>query len=91
MHTVALSNLGRVYTWGCNDEGALGREGAENVPLMVADTLAIPVTDVSAGDSHTIAYNTELNHVYIWGLYRVSNIAHLLKTLYIECHDRQIP
>lgn len=59
MHTVALSNHGKIYTWGCNDEGALGREGPENVPLEVL--MAIPVTDVSAGDSHTIAYNTELN------------------------------
>lgn len=74
MHTVALSNQGKVFTWGCNDEGALGREGAENVPLEVANTLAIPVTDISAGDSHTIAYNTEINHVYIWGLYRVSSL-----------------
>jgi regulator of chromosome condensation len=61
MHTVALSTHGKVYTWGCNDEGALGREGPENTPIEVADTLKIPVTDVSAGDSHTIAYNTELN------------------------------
>lgn len=30
MHTVALSNLGKVFTWGCNDEGTLGREGPEN-------------------------------------------------------------
>ena len=33
MHTVALTNTGIVYTWGCNDEGALGREGPENTPL----------------------------------------------------------
>jgi regulator of chromosome condensation len=72
MHTVALSNLGKVYTWGCNDEGALGREGAENTPLEVP--VAIPITDVSAGDSHTIAYNTSVNQVYIWGLYRVSHL-----------------
>ena len=26
MHTVALTDSGRVYTWGCNDEGALGRK-----------------------------------------------------------------
>ena len=32
MHTVALSSMGKVYTWGCNDEGALGREGPENAP-----------------------------------------------------------
>ena len=28
MHTVALSDEGKVFTWGCNDEGALGREVA---------------------------------------------------------------
>lgn len=26
MHTVALSTYGDVYTWGCNDDGALGRK-----------------------------------------------------------------
>lgn len=57
MHTVALSNQGKVYTWGCNDEGALGRIGAENQPLEVANTLNIPVTDIAAGDCHSIAYN----------------------------------
>lgn len=72
MHTVALSNLGKVYTWGCNDEGALGREGPENQPLEVANTLKIPITNITAGDCHTIAYNEHLNQIYCWGLYRVS-------------------
>ena len=69
MHTVALSNQGKVYTWGCNDEGALGRIGAENAPFEVE--LKIPVTDITAGDCHTIAYNPQINQVYMWGLYRV--------------------
>jgi alpha-tubulin suppressor-like RCC1 family protein len=71
MHTVALSNEGKVYTWGCNDEGALGRTGVENVPHIVDEALAIPITDVSAGDSHSVAYNTELNQIFFWGGYRV--------------------
>ena len=61
MHTVALSTQGRVFTWGCNDDGALGRDGAENVPLPVSDKLNIPVTDITAGDCHTIVYNQSLN------------------------------
>ena len=61
MHTVALSNMGKVYTWGCNDEGALGREGPENQPLEVANTLRIPITNIAAGDCHSIAYNENLN------------------------------
>ena len=72
MHTVALSSAGRVYTWGCNDEGALGRPGQENTPIEVADTMKIPITDITAGDCHTVAYNQNLNQVFLWGLYRVS-------------------
>lgn len=64
MHTVALSNLGIVYTWGCNDEGALGREGPENQPFQVANTLDVPVKDICAGDCHSIAYNSELGRIY---------------------------
>ena len=72
MHTVALASNGSIYTWGCNDEGALGRTGAENTPLRVE---ALPaVTDISAGDSHTIAYNTSSNQVFYWGCYRVSHL-----------------
>lgn len=58
MHTVALANNGVVFTWGCNDEGALGRSGAENTPLQVDASLKEPMTDISAGDSHSVAYNT---------------------------------
>jgi len=71
---VALASNGSVYSWGCNDEGALGRSGAENTPLRVDDALDIPVTDISAGDSHSIAYNTNTNQVNYWGCYRVSNL-----------------
>jgi len=35
LHTVVLSTEGKVYTFGCNDEGALGREGVEKVPILV--------------------------------------------------------
>lgn len=71
MHTVALSSAGKVYTWGCNDEGALGRPGQENAPLEVVDTMKIPITDIAAGDCHTVAYNANLNQIFLWGLYRV--------------------
>ncbi|TRY92027.1 hypothetical protein DNTS_034911 [Danionella cerebrum] len=74
MHTVCLSETGTIYTFGCNDEGALGRdtsvEGTEMVPAQV--DLAEKVVQVSAGDSHTAAL-TEDGAVYVWGSFRDNN------------------
>jgi regulator of chromosome condensation len=74
MHTVALATDGSVFTWGCNDDGALGREGVECLPMKVDSQLNIPITHIAAGDSHSIVYNTEKNKVFYWGCYRVSAI-----------------
>lgn len=71
MHTLVLSTMGKVYSWGCNDDSALGRIGIDNEPGEVK--IPVPVNNISAGDSHSIAYNTELNQVYLWGSYRNSD------------------
>ena len=81
MHTVAIVPSGAVYTWGCNDEGALGRSGIEDKPLLVS-SLPIRCTDASAGDSHTVFYNTDLSRSFFSGLYRVSFAYFLLA---LEC------
>ncbi|XP_063167952.1 regulator of chromosome condensation [Candoia aspera] len=74
VHTVCLSETGQIYTFGCNDEGALGRdtseEGSDSVPGLV--DLKEKVVQVSAGDSHTAAL-TEDGHVFIWGAFRDEN------------------
>lgn len=74
MHTVCLSISGKVYTFGCNDEGALGRdsseEGSETLPGKVE--LEEKVVQVSAGDSHSAAL-TESGLVYVWGSFRDNN------------------
>lgn len=76
MHSVALTSSGTVWTWGCNDDGPLGRDGAENTPLLV-DQLTQKVTDIAAGDNHSIAYNTQTNQIFFWGCYKVSIISNL--------------
>ncbi|EER11581.1 pheromone response protein, putative, partial [Perkinsus marinus ATCC 50983] len=36
LHTLALdATSGMVYSWGCNDDGALGRLGQENQPRRI--------------------------------------------------------
>eukprot|EP00731_Ephydatia_muelleri_P031512 Em0023g19a len=75
MHTVALSKEGKVYTWGCNDEGALGRktsDGEEYLPGLVDKLDDIRVVQVSAGDSHTAALASD-GRVYCWGVFRDMN------------------
>jgi regulator of chromosome condensation len=86
MHTVALANTGAVYSWGCNDEGALGRPGCEDKPMLVS--LPIRATDISCGDSHSVFYSTEENKAYFTGLYRVSAKIHLNVLLCVELNDR---
>ena len=68
----------KVYTWGCNDEGALGRptsgtDDEEYFPRKVALPDGVKIIQVSAGDSHTAALSDK-GEVYAWGAYRVSQM-----------------
>ncbi|KAK5640322.1 hypothetical protein RI129_011133 [Pyrocoelia pectoralis] len=72
MHTMCLTKMGRVLTFGCNDEGALGRvttdrEDAEFTPGEVE--LPEEVVQISAGDSHSAALLKD-GRVFIWGTFR---------------------
>ncbi|MEW5298531.1 MAG: hypothetical protein WDW38_000731 [Sanguina aurantia] len=74
MHTVALSSTGEVWTWGVNDEGALGRitQGGncwESAPEDQKQDPSLPgkaalpgdilVTSIAAGDGFTFALGTD--------------------------------
>ena len=64
----------QVFTWGCNDEGALGRDGDECDPAIVPSLSNVTIVQVSAGDSHTVAL-TDSGDVYCWGVFRVSAVS----------------
>lgn len=68
MHTVCLTESGDVYTFGCNDEGALGRDTNEEDSETTPEKLVSKVkfVQISAGDSHTVIYYTVvlLFHLY---------------------------
>lgn len=72
MHTLTLTEDGKVYSYGCNDEGALGRvtdgdETLEATPKVVP--LKNKVTKVCAGDSHS-AVLTDKQEAFVWGNFR---------------------
>jgi alpha-tubulin suppressor-like RCC1 family protein len=55
LHTLALSKTGKVYSWGCNDQKALGRAGEESEPHQVTDLDHILVVKIACGDSCSVA------------------------------------
>ena len=71
MHTAAVGAEGELFTWGCNDDGALGRAGDEEVPMVVAGgALATHrVAAVACGDSVTTALCVG-GRVCSWGTYK---------------------
>ena len=64
----------QVYSYGCNDQGALGRKFAKDsdwfTPQPVTDLQAHHVVRISAGDSHSAAV-TKDGKLFIWGTFRV--------------------
>lgn len=74
MHNLVLTSEGKVFSFGCNDEGALGRdssvEGSEFEPQEVE--LPGKVVKMSAGDSHS-ACLLEDGRVFAWGSFRDSH------------------
>lgn len=74
MHSVCLTDKGEVYTFGCNDEGALGRSTPDEDECMDPGKVELRhrAVQVSAGDSHSGALTDE-GRVFIWGTFRDAN------------------
>lgn len=77
-HSVCISTAGHLYTFGNNDESALGRlTNGDDVqcatPTMVNGTLSMyRFCKATAGESHTAAL-TNTGTVFYWGNFRDSN------------------
>jgi len=74
MHSVCLTKKGEVLTFGCNDEGALGRRVADEEECMLPEKVELPekIVLVSAGDSHTAALSAS-GRLFAWGTFRDIN------------------
>lgn len=81
MHSILLTKTGTVVTFGCNDEGALGRDTSVENSEMSPGTVDLPgkVIQVTAGDSHSAAL-LEDGRVFAWGSFRVHIFPHKFST-----------
>lgn len=83
IHNAVFTETGQVYTWGCNDDGSLGREtgetmvqksddmysGDENMPGLVEAIKDEVVIGVACGDGQTFAITVD-GRVWGWGCYK---------------------
>lgn len=75
MHNVYITEKGEVFTFGCNDEGALGRKTDEEEECFQTEKVNLKDDKgvfCCAGDSHT-AILTEEGDVWLWGTFRDAN------------------
>ena len=72
VHTVAIDEEGKVYTWGYNEFGQPGDGTTTNsvLPICISDKenelKGKRIVDISAGGAHTVALDEE-GKVYTWG------------------------
>jgi len=67
--TNALVDDDGLWTWGCSDEGALGRDGDENLPALVSLPFSTVIVQVSCGDCHGACVSLG-GATFLWGSYR---------------------
>lgn len=69
-HTVVVSDLGEVFTWGCNKEGQLGygtsNSASNYAPRVVEYLKGKAFVGVAAAKYHTIALGSD-GEVFTWG------------------------
>ncbi|KAI9502932.1 regulator of chromosome condensation 1/beta-lactamase-inhibitor protein II, partial [Coemansia spiralis] len=71
LHSMALTSDGQLWSWGCNDQKALGRDGDEFTPAPVSGLDNVRITKAACSDSATFALSDD-GHVYSWGTFRSS-------------------
>ncbi|KAE9544404.1 hypothetical protein AGLY_001583 [Aphis glycines] len=78
MHVLGVTEDGKLMSWGCNDEGALGRdtsvEDSETRPgvVQIPEEESAEIYSISAGGSHSAILLSNGN-VYSWGTFRDKN------------------
>src|ERR1700722_9710317 len=73
LHNAIVMEGGQVWTWGCNDDCALGRVTDEWLPgcVTAGGIDRARITSVVCGDSHTLALDSD-GQLWSWGTYKDS-------------------
>jgi regulator of chromosome condensation len=69
LHNIILTKDNKLYSWGCNDQGALGRTGEEFEPEQIPGLEGIEIVKLACGDSISAAL-TDKGQLYSWGTFR---------------------
>ncbi|KAJ2958532.1 hypothetical protein NQZ79_g5897 [Umbelopsis isabellina] len=72
IHTIAITKEGKLWSWGCNDQGALGRDGEEMEPGPIEGLDNVKFVKLACGDSISLAL-TDDGKVYSWGSFRTDD------------------
>ncbi|KAI8068615.1 regulator of chromosome condensation 1/beta-lactamase-inhibitor protein II [Gongronella butleri] len=68
-HVLAMASSGKLFSWGSNDHGALGRATVDAdsfTPRPVQGLSKVSVTQIAAGSSFSMALGSK-GEVYFWG------------------------
>lgn len=60
----------QLFSWGCNDQRALGRDGDEYEPALIESLAHVKIVKVACGDSVTMGLSED-GKLYCWGTFRV--------------------
>lgn len=73
MHTLCISSDGQLFSWGCGDDGALGRSsGNDCEPALVEMPEKTTALSAACGDSHSCCIDSE-GKAWLWGSYKDSS------------------
>jgi len=72
LHNLGLTADGQVWSWGCNDDGPLGRADTASTEVRQVTEGGIEkerITAIAAGDCHSLALDAR-GRVWFWGAYK---------------------
>jgi len=68
-HSLVLTNVGELYSWGCNSHGQLGlgtTGSPEKMPCQIKSLQGIPIAFIACGGNHSFAVSRS-GAVFSWG------------------------